>query len=275
MIVSEFIMIPKIIHYCWFGKGEMPKKDKECLDSWRKYMPDYEIKCWNEENFDINAYDYAKAAYKAKKWAYVSDCARFVILYNEGGLFLDTDVLALRSFDDLLNNKCFFGIERPNYHVATGLAIGAEPKNPVIKKILELYITTEFINPDIVSCAPTAPIYATEILKEFGFVKENKLQILDDVTIYPYDFFAPMDYITGLVEKTENTYSIHLYNFSWAKPNDRKWKTRQYKLNNFFGVNVGKKIYLLWSLPERIYLRIKNEGFLDTIKYLKNRNSKT
>lgn len=264
-------MIPKIIHYCWFGKGELPKRDQECIDSWKKYMPDYEIKRWDESNFDIGCCQYANAAYAAGKWAYVSDYARFDILYQEGGLFFDTDVKVIRAFDDLLGEKCFFGVERPNYSVAPGLAIGAEKQNECIKKIRDFYQTSEFLDPRYVKDAPTSPVYVTKVLKEMGFIEENRKQSVSGVTVYPYDYFAPMDMVTGLTEITENTYSIHLYNTSWETEDVRIWHERRYRLNRKFGVKNGRRIYLLWSFPHRVYKRLRSQGIRGTILYIQNR----
>lgn len=260
-------MIPKIIHYCWFGNGAIPKDDQACIDSWKALMPDYEIKRWDETNFDITSCGYMRAAADAKKWAYVSDCARFIILQREGGFFLDTDVMAVRSFDDLRNEHCFFGMERPHYAANPGLIIGAEPDHPCIREMMEGYLVREFINPDIDPGAPTSPTYATQILKQHGFVQENRLQKLDDITVYPIEFFAPMDYVTGETDCTENTYSIHIYSASWLSPEEKLWRKRRLNLNQKFGSKKGHRIYMLWSFPYRLMQRLKSEGFAKTVGY--------
>lgn len=250
-------MIPKIIHYCWFGGGKIPSADQACIDSWKEIMPDYEIKCWNETNVDLHSCGYIRQAAEAGKWAYVSDCARFMILYREGGFFLDTDVKAIKPFDDFLQEACFFGMERPNFSAAPGLIIGAEPGNGVIREMLEGYENRDFINPDSVKDAPTSPVYATDILIRHGFRQENRLQRLEGVTVYPYEYFAPMDYATGLVTCTENTYSIHIYSSSWLSPKETRWRQRRFQLNRLFGVKLGRQLYLLWSLPSRLLDKIK------------------
>lgn len=260
-------MIPKIIHYCWFGKGEMSETDKACLDSWREVLPDYQIKRWDESNFDVNCCEYAREAYKAKKWAYVSDCARYMILDKEGGLFLDTDVRVLKSYNPLLKEQCFLGVERPNYSVAPGLVIGTVPGHHMIKEMVNVYEHTKFLNPTEVPKAPTSPDYITELLKNYGFVQENKLQHLKDVTIYPYEYFAPMDSVTGLTNISNETYSVHLYNTSWETDDVRLWHERRYKLNRRFGVKVGRYIYLIWSLPSRMKKRIEDDGIKKTFRY--------
>ena len=259
-------MIPKIIHYCWFGNGAIPKDDQACIDSWKSLMPDYEIKRWDETNFDITVCDYTRKAAEAKKWAYVSDCARFIILQREGGFFLDTDVMAVRSFDDLRSERCFFGMERPNFSVAPGLIIGAEPDHPCIREMMEGYLGREFINPDLVSDAPTSPVYATQILKQYGFIPENRLQKLGDVTVYPYEYFAPMDIATGQTDCTQNTYSIHIYSASWLPTEENLWRKRRLSLIRKFGEKNGKRVYLILSFPYRLFQKLQKQGLKETLR---------
>ena len=130
-------MIPKIIHYCWFGSNEKSEKIKKCIESWKKYLPDYEIKEWNENNFDIDSHPFVKAAYKAKKWAYVSDYIRAYVIYKYGGIYLDTDILVLDNFDRFLNNRAFVGFENPQYPFTA--VFGAEPGHPLVKDMIEYY----------------------------------------------------------------------------------------------------------------------------------------
>ena len=136
-------MIPKIIHYCWFGQSEMPTEYKRYIETWREKCPNYQIKEWNERNFDINSSAYAKEAYEEKKWAFVSDYARLKIIYDEGGIYLDTDVELIKSLDSLLSEKCFLATETTGY-IATGLGFGAEQGNEIIKKMLEEYSGRHF-----------------------------------------------------------------------------------------------------------------------------------
>ena len=131
-------MIPKVIHYCWFGGKKIPLEFRRYMKSWRKFCPDYEIREWNESNFDVFAHPFTKSAYEAKAWAFVSDYARLKVVYEHGGIYLDTDVELLKSFDELLMEQGFAGMERPGV-VALGLGFGAEPKHPLIKEFMEYY----------------------------------------------------------------------------------------------------------------------------------------
>ena len=260
-------MIPQVIHYCWFGKQPMPSREQACIQSWRECMPDYEIKRWDESNFPLDCCSFVKDAYAAKKWAYVSDCARFIILYEHGGIFLDTDVQAVKSFDDLLQEPCFFGVERPRFRVAPGLAVGSQAHNPCIKALRDFYCNSEFpsTQQDLVNI--TSPKCSSKILKNFGYVPENKLQCLPNVTVYPCDYFAPLNIETGLVEQTSNTYSIHWYSASWMTRGERKWLARKHWLYRKFGVRCGRVLFRIGSLPFRIYLRCKPYAFQKLLRY--------
>ena len=139
--------IPKVIHYCWFGRNEKPNLFYKCFESWKKYCPDYEIIEWNEDNFDINMIPYVKEAYEAKKWAFVADYARLWIVYHYGGIYLDTDVELLRPLDNLLASEAFFGSEDEK-SIATGLGFGARKGNNVVKCMLLDYSDQHFKNKD-------------------------------------------------------------------------------------------------------------------------------
>lgn len=143
MCENFYDMIPKIIHYCWFGGKEKPESAQKCIKSWKKFFPDYEIKEWNESNFDVNMIPYTKAAYEAKKYAFVSDFARFWVLYHHGGVYFDTDVEVIRNMDDLLAKGNFMGCEVDsieNYSVAPGLGLAVEPQHSLYKEIIEEYL---------------------------------------------------------------------------------------------------------------------------------------
>ena len=137
-------MIPKVIHYCWFGKGKYPKIVKQCISSWERYCPDYQLKLWNEENYDINQCDFLKEAYSSKNWAFVSDYARLDIIYHEGGIYLDTDVELVKSLDDLLAYDCFLASDG-SAGINTGLGFGAVRNHPTIKSMLDKYENKHFI----------------------------------------------------------------------------------------------------------------------------------
>lgn len=214
-------MIPKIIHYCWFGGKEKPESALKCIKSWKKFFPDYEIKEWNESNFDVNMIPYTKAAYEAKKYAFVSDFARFWVLYHHGGVYFDTDVEVIRNMDDLLAKGSFMGCEVDNienYSVAPGLGLAVEPQHSLYKEIIEQYLKLPFyienhqINPFAVVRL------TTQILIDHGLVKQQGIQHIEGITIYPPDYFNPWDDALGKLNKTSNTRSIHWYSKTWMKP---------------------------------------------------------
>lgn len=214
-------MIPKIIHYCWFGHGEIPEKDKKCIESWKRMCPDYEIKQWNESNYDITKNTYMEEAYKAKKWGFVPDYARLDIIYEHGGFYLDTDVELIKNLDDLLNSKAIMGFE-DGCHVSPGLIIAAEPKHPTICDIMRIYENRHFIKSDGSFDLTPSPIMNTNYLINQGLKQNNKKQTVKDITIYPTDYFCPKDYQTGKLNKTDNTYSIHWFNASWQTPHQKR-----------------------------------------------------
>lgn len=207
-------MIPKKIHYCWFGGKEKPDSVKKCINSWKHFCPDYEIIEWNESNFDIHCMPFVEQAYEAKKFAFVSDVARLMIVYEHGGLYFDTDVEVIKSFDNMLDNKAFLGFEN-NEYVASGLGFGSEAGVEFFKDHIDAYEDKSFVNEDgsynLIGC----PHVATELLVEKGLIQNGQEQIVDGVHIYPVDYFNPFDSITGKLTKTNNTYSIHWYDASW------------------------------------------------------------
>ena len=217
-------MIPKTIHYCWFGGNPLPKSALKCIASWRKFLPDYEIKEWNEDNFDVNIIPYTKQAYEAKKYAFVSDYARFWILYNYGGLYFDTDVEVIKPFDNIINRGAFMGIEKGAAFegkpmVAPGLGLGVEANHPFYRKMLDYYERTLFLNGDGTLNTHTIVEYTTCQLYAGGMQPTSQLQCVDGIWIYPADVFCPMDSTTGIVKITENTVSIHRYDCSWMDHN--------------------------------------------------------
>ena len=217
-------MIPKVIHYCWFGGNPLPKSAQKCIASWRKYLPDYEIKEWNESNFDVNIIPYTAEAYKAKKYAFVSDYARFWILYKYGGLYFDTDVEVIKNMDDIIAKGPFMGCENEakagatpaQLGVAPGLGLGVNPGLGLYGEILNWYNTHHFITWTGVIEKNVVDI-TTEILNK------NGIEILDEgvlkssgILIYPKEYFCPKDYITGEMNITDKTKSIHHYSATWV-----------------------------------------------------------
>lgn len=237
-------MIPKIIHYCWFGHGPLPESALKCIASWRKYLPDYEIKEWNEDNFDVNMIKYTAEAYAAKKYAFVSDYARFWIIYNYGGLYFDTDVELIHSLDDITSQGAFIGIEKSlatAKHNPTGwiginpgLGIGAEKGNIIFGDIITKYNGMAFNIAD-----GTVVKHTTDVMKEHGFDGSNRKQTVGDITVYPDDVFCPMDSTTGLLHISPDSVSIHHYSCSWMDQNSLSFRLHllKNKLIRIFGAD--------------------------------------
>ena len=218
-------MIPKIIHYCWFGRGPLPELAQKCIASWKKYLPDYEIKEWNEDNFDVNIIPYTAEAYQAKKYAFVSDYARFWILYRYGGIYFDTDVEVIRPMDDIIERGNFMGFEtdpKPQLKadsieasVNPGLSMGVAPGLGIIKKMLDYYEGRhfEFIPGGIGQL--TIVHIATEVLRKAGLKQQQGIQQVDDMWIYPAEYFCPINLKTGRIHVRPNTRTIHHYAGTW------------------------------------------------------------
>lgn len=245
--------IPKKIHYCWFGGNPKPELAIKCLKSWKKYCPDFEIIEWNESNFDVNANQYCRDAYKEKKWAFVTDYARLAILHEHGGVYFDTDVQLIRPIDDLLEHPAFMGIEWVSdcKKVNTGLGLGSEPGNPLIKEIMDDYANSSFYKDDGSIDITTCTVRNTEILKRHGYVEEDRIQRIPNAVIYSTEYFCPMDMTNGRMHKTKNTYSIHHYSLSWTSKEhqeERKVYLRKARRADFF--------YNLKVLPNNILQKL-------------------
>lgn len=230
-------MIPKKIHYCWFGKREKSKLAKKCIESWRKYCPEYEIIEWNEENFDIGINAYVSMCYQQKKYAFLTDYLRLVIVLEQGGIYFDTDVEVVKNFDDLLDCGAFFGFETKEY-VNTGEGFGAEPGNSIVLQMLQEYDQLLDGLHGTIGC----PLLNTNALMKCGLKQNGQMQQIQDVVIYPPDYFNPYDDPTGMLHRTENTYSIHWYGKSWL---DKKIVLRSKlmkPLHRVFGTDFFHKL---------------------------------
>lgn len=208
-------MIPKIIHYCWFGGNPLPENVKKYIATWKSYLPDYEIKQWNELNFNVHCCKYVEEAYVQKKWAFVSDVARVYALCQEGGIYIDTDVEVVRSFDSLLNNRMFLGFEGTEW-VGTNI-FASEAHHPILEEFYSRYLMRTFVKPDGSLDLTTNVKELTEFLtNNYNLILNGKEQELSLFHIYPTDYFSPYDYIQDKLHKTKNTYSIHWYAKSWV-----------------------------------------------------------
>lgn len=213
-------MLSKKIHYCWFGGKPLNKLGEKCLASWKKYCQDYEIIEWNESNFDIHCCKYVEEAYNAKKWAFVSDYCRFWVLYNFGGIYMDTDVEVIKPLDDLPDN--FVGFENKTT-CNSGLIRGALSQDKICELMLESYGKDKFLLDNNELNLKTVCERETEILCEHGLVLNGEKQTILGTTVFPVDFFCPINMKNGKLKTTKNTYSIHHYSASWC---DKKSKFR-------------------------------------------------
>lgn len=215
-------MIPKIIHYFWFGKKPIPMEHVRYIESWKKYCPDYEIKLWNEENYDIHKNQYMEQAYKAGKYGFVPDYARLDIINQYGGFYLDTDVELLKSLDGLRGFSAVMGFERYEnlVRVATGQGFGAEKGNLAIKEMMEIYRYRNFIKRDGTYNLQASTGLATNFLRRRGLEINGKQQEVMGITILPEDYFCPLKYSSAgnRLIITDNTYSIHHFAASWKEP---------------------------------------------------------
>ena len=212
-------MIPKVIHYCWFGRNPLPESAQKCIASWRKFFPDYEIKEWNEDNFDVNMIQYTKDAYEAKKYAFVSDYARLWILYKYGGLYFDTDVEIIKPMDDIIERGPFMGIEvaAKGGGINPGLGLGINPGLGLYKELLDVYQTLNFKDTDGSINNETIVPITSKVLRSHGLKDTDDIQEVSGIWIYPSDYFNPLDSLTGKLYLTENTRSIHWYMNSWSE----------------------------------------------------------
>ncbi len=234
-------MIPKIIHYCWFGGNEKPELVRKCIESWKKNLKDYKFFEWNEDKFNINENNFVKEAYEAKKYAFVSDYVRVYALYNYGGIYLDTDVEVFKSFDDLLDNESFWGFEEKNF-IATS-TIGAKAKNKLIKEFLDSYEGKGFKQVDGTFDMSTNVYIVTEMLKKYGLKVDGKLQELDGIgKFYPQTYFSPYDYINCRYKCSKDTYAMHHFYKSWLPFSSRIKGKIKIMLSNIIGGNNIAKI---------------------------------
>lgn len=212
---ADRALIPPVIHYCWFGGKELPDLYKKCIDSWHRFCPDYEIKEWNETNCDVSETLFTKQAYEVGKYGFVPDYFRLKIIYENGGIYLDTDVEVLKNLDELRYNSAFCGMEFPG-EVNLGLGFGAEKEYPVMKELIKRYRQMPFIYEDGTYNEVISPIYQTKDLMEMGMQYGTGLQKLDGLTIYPVEVLSPKNINTGEYSVTDYSYALHHYDGSWV-----------------------------------------------------------
>lgn len=209
-------MIPKKIHYCWFGGNPLPKSAQNYIETWKKYCSDYEIIEWNESNFDINGNQYVKEAYENKKFAFVSDYVRLYAMYNYGGVYMDTDVEVLRSLDEFLHHQAFSGFETPDY-IPTGI-MACEKGFELFGEFLDYYANRSFYKPNGSLDMRTNVETMTEIVDKYGLVKDGSYQEINGFALYPREIFCPYNVARGKVERMPESATIHWFEKSWMSP---------------------------------------------------------
>lgn len=229
-------MIPKVINYCWFGNKKKPREVRKCIESWQRICPDYEIIEWNESNFNVSNNKFALSAYQNKAWAFVSDYVRLKVIYDNGGIYLDTDIELLKSLDPLLNNKFYIGVQQIDGKCNTGLGFGAERKNNIVKLMLEAYekIIFKENNKDKLTC----PILNDKVIRKIGYKNTDKVVKIKGATIYPSRFFDPISAGNTRNLLSSDSFSM-THNFaSWMSPKTRLKR----KLISYIGWNTVNKI---------------------------------
>lgn len=233
--------IPKTIHYFWFGNNPKNELIRKCMASWGKYLPEWKITEWNENNYDVNKNQYMSEAYHCQKYAFVADYARFDILYRYGGIYLDTDVEMIKPFPQkILQNQAFTGVES-NHKIAPGLIFACMPYNPIVKEILSRYNNEHFLHDGEMN-TKTVVDYVTEVFVEHGFKANGKEQIVEGFHVYPCEYFCAYDFDIREFYPTEKTISMHRYNATWVTKKSKIKRKIQDLIKKCVGINGYKKI---------------------------------
>lgn len=223
--IYEKSVIPKVIHYCWFGGKQIPEQNRRWMDSWKKYCPDYEIVEWNENNYDVSKNEYMYKAYQEKKWAFVSDYVELDVIYQYGGIYLDTDVEVIKNLDELLYQDAFFGIDGSR-NISLGLGFGAVAGYLLIKKLMDEYDFRSFCLSDGSLNLIAAPTLQFSFFRKLGYVNNGEYQRIENFSVYPEKVLSGKSNYTGVIKPTKNTFMIHHYDGSWAA-DERKIQVRK------------------------------------------------
>ncbi|MCR4651614.1 MAG: hypothetical protein K5662_07630 [Lachnospiraceae bacterium] len=208
-------VIPKVVHYCWFGKGKKPERLQKYINGWKELLPDYEIIEWNESNYDYKKNKYMSKAYDCKKWGFVSDFARLDVVHSNGGIYLDTDVELIRRPDELLYNDAYIGFERLS-SVNTGAGFGAVKGFSILKELMDYYMDRDFKNEEDPNKMILCPIYETELLFKHGLKLNGNFQIVDNISVYPVEYFNAKSLYSNRLKITDSTISVHHCTWTWA-----------------------------------------------------------
>ena len=256
--------IPKIIHYCWLGGKPKPESVVKCIESWRKFCPEYEIREWNESNLDVSANDYTGQAYEAKAWGFVPDYLRLWIVYTYGGIYLDTDVQMVRNFDPLLEEDGFCGFEDDNY-ISFGVGFGAKAGNSLIKEQMAVYDNLKFLNDDSSLNRTPSPVYITPVMMAYGFhINDGNIQRVNGFACYPPEYFCPKSFSTGITKVTKKTYSIHQFDASWYSE-EEQLRRKQWE-------KAARRDYFI-HMPNRLARKILGEAAVNRLKKLLGKES--
>ena len=256
-------LIPKTIHYCWFGRNPMPALAEKCIKSWKKHCPDYKIIEWNEDNFDIASCPlYVRQAYDAKKWAFVTDYVRLKVVYDHGGIYMDTDVELKKPLDSLLSHRAYFGFEDGSL-VNTGLGFGAIARHPILKEIMADYEGIPFLLADGIFDKETCPSRNTKILLHHGLRQDDSRQVLDgDVLILPSIFLCPLSYQTGRRKLSTKTVSIHWFDASWRTAAEKAYQQKKI---------AQERKDVIKHLPNRLLIALLGENSYKKLKKILKR----
>lgn len=257
-------MIPKIIHYCWFGGKPLPKMAKRCIKSWKKYCKGYEIREWNESSFDISSAPlYVRQAYESQKWAFVTDYVRLYAMTQYGGIYMDTDVEVVAPLDRFLEHQAFSGFE-DQIHIPTGI-MACEKGFPLFLEFLRYYDDARFIKPDGTMDMTTNVIIMTNIVKKRGFLPNGLFQIVEGFALYPREVFCPLNPSSRTFHKNNNTSTIHWFSASWFTPEQRRQRKKW--------VREARKDRLLHA-PNRFLIRLLGDEQYEKIKRILKRTDR-
>ena len=248
-----------IVHYCWFGKNKLPEHASRVIESWRRYAPDYEIRCWNENNFDVNGHPFTKAAYESGKMAFVSDYVRFWAVYNYGGIYMDLGSELIRNIDELVSShEGISAIERSTCTVNAGLFLTCKSHDSLVKEMLSRYDDLGYVNSDSFRLSHTVNEMFTGLLSEKGFQRKDDTQYIDGWMILSSVYFNPI-YGVGGYHIKKNTYSIHKYTASWRDPKEKCKDYLTHRFSFFIGNRMG-------NIVARMIVELKFEKFSTAVK---------
>lgn len=258
--------IPKQISYCWFGHNPLPKKVEKCIESWKKYCPDYEIIRWDESNYDVTKNQYIREAYEAKKWAFVSDYARLDIIYQNGGFYLDTDVELIKSLDKLVNETCVLSIDSEKNMVNTGLGFGAIPRSHIVDELRSAYDNISFVKKDGTLNLKSCLFYTTEYLETLGYKLIPETQRIGEILILAPEYFCPMSFTDGTLNITEDTIGIHWYEMSWFTKEDKHLHVMEARFNRIMPSGIANAFAFLYRKIYRLFEYIRKGILFKKIK---------